>query len=65
MKAEDWVPMDGPAIKKRLKRPKNLPRHAWRAVRKALALDPTQRCISAAQLRTALATQPGFFARFL
>ena len=54
-----------PASRARLKRPKNLPRHAWRAVRKALAMDPTKRTISAAQLRTALATQPGFFAKLL
>lgn len=50
-----------PATKTRLKRPKNLPRHAWRAVRQALTVDPAKRQISAAQLHEALMIKPGFW----
>ncbi|MCU1727849.1 serine/threonine protein kinase [Pseudomonas sp. 7P_10.2_Bac1] len=50
-----------PATHARPKRPKNLPRHVWRGVRKALAPDPGKRGISAAQLHEALATKPGFW----
>jgi serine/threonine-protein kinase Stk1 len=41
-------------LERALKAPRNLPRRCWPALRMALAFDPGQRRISAAQLRDAL-----------
>ena len=40
-----------------LKKPKRLPAHVWRTVRKALRFDPAKRTVSAAQLRAAFAAR--------
>ncbi|MFS2159540.1 serine/threonine-protein kinase [Pseudomonas sp. Pseusp122] len=50
-------------LERELRRPRNLPRHCWPALRKALAFNPAERTISVAQLRDVLGSPGGWLQR--